>query len=58
MAGVDGVVMMVASVNVTEQAILNANAGVQLEEEYDEVRQRTIAKNEAKFTLIFGADWK
>jgi hypothetical protein len=58
MASADGVVMMVASANVIEQAIPDANVGVQLEEEYDEVRQHTIAKMEAKFTLIFGADWK
>ncbi len=58
MVGADVMVTMMTNANAIEQAIFDANVSAQPEEEYDEVQQCTIAKNEAKFTLIFGENWK
>ncbi len=51
-------VNVVASLNAIEHAILGANVNVQPKEEYDKVWQHPIAKNEANFALILGANWK
>jgi hypothetical protein len=44
----------VACLNAIEHAVLGANVDAQPKEEYDKAWQHTIAKNEAKFALIFG----
>lgn len=60
LAGANVMMTMMASVNVVaclnaiEHAVLGANVDAQPKEEYDKAWQHTIAKNEAKFALIFG----